>query len=446
MNFTGIAMRQHQQRDGRETYPAMCAAGTRVVLGSSSILLQQLLRMAAAGAAAGAAAAAAAAATETQQQQQQQQQQQLRVAILYCADVLGVFGQALFMALHLIHACANEADERVDACLLLYSNQNTSTLARTVQAFEASIRHLAEGVPHAAAGSMVVAGRSSSSSSSSRPDLPPSTAQVEQLAVGIYFNLVNHATKTSSTRHLSCSQQQLLQAALSLLLTASKLWQAGMQPPVPLEALRCLTGEAMFYVRLCRGGVEALGGSASAAAAAVVAAVGTIGGVQVCHLVSRYFSCLEQQLRQWVAAGDAVGAAKWLLCSAEHGFTSLPSEPAGSAAAAAAGDAPTYLRVLDSVVGAVGALVPVGSVGAKAVQCWLEFSTNRSLPHVAACLADAQNSSTQTPWRRLLNQPHMADFILRAWDIRRAALTGREANGGDSMALTPVPAADITGA
>jgi hypothetical protein len=29
----------------------------------------------------------------------------------------------------------------------------------------------------------------------------------------------------------------------------------------------------------------------------------------------------------------------------------------------------------------------------------------------------------------------MADFILRAWDIRRAALTGREANGGDSMAL-----------
>jgi hypothetical protein len=40
----------------------------------------------------------------------------------------------------------------------------------------------------------------------------------------------------------------------------------------------------------------------------------------------------------------------------------------------------------------------------------------------------------------------MADFILRAWDIRRAALTGREANGGDSMALTPVPAADITGA
>jgi hypothetical protein len=28
----------------------------------------------------------------------------------------------------------------------------------------------------------------------------------------------------------------------------------------------------------------------------------------------------------------------------------------------------------------------------------------------------------------------------------RAALTGREANGGNSMVLTPVPAADITGA
>jgi hypothetical protein len=39
----------------------------------------------------------------------------------------------------------------------------------------------------------------------------------------------------------------------------------------------------------------------------------------------------------------------------------------------------------------------------------------------------------------------MANFILRAWNIRRAALIGREANGGDYMALTPVPAADITG-
>jgi hypothetical protein len=74
------------------------------------------------------------------------------------------------------------------------------------------------------------------------------------------------------------------------------------------------------------------------------------------------------------------------------------------------------------------------------------YSIPRSLPHVAACVADAQNSPTQAPWRRLLNQPLMADFILRAWDIRRAALTGRGANGGHSMALTPVPAADITGA
>jgi hypothetical protein len=35
-------------------------------------------------------------------------------------------------------------------------------------------------------------------------------------------------------------------------------------------------------------------------------------------------------------------------------------------------------------------------------------------------------------------------FILSAWMLRRAALTGREANGGNPMALPSVPATDIT--
>jgi hypothetical protein len=73
------------------------------------------------------------------------------------------------------------------------------------------------------------------------------------------------------------------------------------------------------------------------------------------------------------------------------------------------------------------------------------YSIPRSMPHIADCIADAQASPTQAPWRQLLNQPLMANYILRAWDIRRAALAGREANGGSSMALTPGPAADITG-
>jgi hypothetical protein len=74
------------------------------------------------------------------------------------------------------------------------------------------------------------------------------------------------------------------------------------------------------------------------------------------------------------------------------------------------------------------------------------YSSPRSLPHIAQYIADAQASPTQAPWRVLLDTPEMASYILQAWNIRRAALTGREANGGNSMALTPVPGADITGA
>jgi hypothetical protein len=368
MSLTGAAMQQQQQQS-KQTSPAVCAAATRVLLGSSTILLQQLLRMAAAGAA---AAAAAAAATETHQRQQQQ----LRAAILYCADAVGGLGQALWLDLRL-----DEADVPVDDCLLLHSSQNTSTLARAVQAFEAAVRHLAAAVPptaagstvavtHTAAGSMVVAGSSSSSSSSSKPVLPPTIAPVEQLALGIYCSLVNYATGVSSIRHLSCPQQQLLQAVLSLLLTSSKLWQAGLRPPVPLEALQCLTGEAFLYVKFFLGGGVARGPSASASA------VRTVGGVQVCQLVSRYLGCVEQQLRQLVASGDPVGAAKWLLGSSAHSCTPVPCERPSCAAAAAAGNPPTCLQALNSVVVAVGALVPVDSVGAEAVQCWQQLFTN----------------------------------------------------------------------
>jgi hypothetical protein len=73
------------------------------------------------------------------------------------------------------------------------------------------------------------------------------------------------------------------------------------------------------------------------------------------------------------------------------------------------------------------------------------YSSIRSLPHIAACIADVQRYPTQEPWRVLLDHPDMASFIHQAWVLRRAALTGREANGGNSMALTSVPAANITG-
>jgi hypothetical protein len=73
------------------------------------------------------------------------------------------------------------------------------------------------------------------------------------------------------------------------------------------------------------------------------------------------------------------------------------------------------------------------------------YSSPRSLPHIAACIADTHRYLAQEPWRALLDHPDMVSFIYQAWVLRRAALAGREANGGNSMALTPVPAANITG-
>ena len=73
------------------------------------------------------------------------------------------------------------------------------------------------------------------------------------------------------------------------------------------------------------------------------------------------------------------------------------------------------------------------------------YSSLRSLPHIAACIADVHRYPAQEPWQALLDHPDMASYVYKAWLHRRAALTGREANGGNSMALTPAPAADVTG-
>jgi hypothetical protein len=314
---------QQQQQTSKEAFAsAISAVPARVLLGSSSILLQQLLRMAA-------AAAAAAAKTDMQQQQLM-----LTAAILYCADALGGQVKALWFDL-----CLNEAEGIVEDCLLPHSNQNASTLAMAVQAFEAAVRHLLAAAPPTAAGSTMPVGSSSSSSGSSgrgsssggggsssgggggssrRPVVPPSIVQVELSAFGIYCAVVKYArgdtttttatsssSSTSSSRDLSRPQQQLLQASLSMLLTASKLWQAGLQPPLSMMQAQYLAGEAEYTVRKLAqlplytdsSGVDGTPSTEAAAAAlmeavaaAVAAALAPVGGVQVCHLVSRYTS------------------------------------------------------------------------------------------------------------------------------------------------------------
>jgi hypothetical protein len=73
------------------------------------------------------------------------------------------------------------------------------------------------------------------------------------------------------------------------------------------------------------------------------------------------------------------------------------------------------------------------------------YSSSRSLPHIAECIADVASLPDSERWCALLDCPTMATFIYDAWNIRRAALTGRGANGGHSMALPPVPEANING-
>ena len=64
-------------------------------------------------------------------------------------------------------------------------------------------------------------------------------------------------------------------------------------------------------------------------------------------------------------------------------------------------------------------------------------------PTFNAAVADAQNSQDADTevWRTLLklDNDSVPGYIFNAWRLRRAALTGREANGGNSMALSHVP-------
>ena len=48
---------------------------------------------------------------------------------------------------------------------------------------------------------------------------------------------------------------------------------------------------------------------------------------------------------------------------------------------------------------------------------------------------------TPDAWRRILKfeDAGVEAFVVHSWNIRRAALTGREANGGNPTALMPVP-------
>jgi hypothetical protein len=276
-----------------------------------------------------------------------QQWQLASPAILYLADALGARVHAFWFDLR-----AKEAQDNVDDGLLLYSNENASTLARAVQAFEAAVRHLMAAVPPiaagstlavqppACAGSTVPAGSSSgssrnrsSSSSSSRPLAPASIQKIEEAAIGFYCSLLYHARgegcssggrSSSSSNGLGCPQQQLLQASLSMLLTACKLWQSGLERPLPSDPLQYLAGKAARHMQCVSKQEQPAGyprGAPTSAAAAAAAALDAFGGVQVCHLVARYFCCCEWQLRQLVAFGDAKCAVQWLTGSSDGYFT-----------------------------------------------------------------------------------------------------------------------------
>lgn len=79
----------------------------------------------------------------------------------------------------------------------------------------------------------------------------------------------------------------------------------------------------------------------------------------------------------------------------------------------------------------------------------LECPAYAALRSVAP-LADvvAQAAASPNPWRVLLarHPAALAGYVFAAWNQRRAALAGRGAYGGDSMASASVPALDVNGA
>jgi hypothetical protein len=107
---------------------------------------------------------------------------------------------------------------------------------------------------------------------------------------------------------------------LSMLLTSAKVWQMGLRQSVCLELMltvalapaHCRTLVETPQHGACPNDTLAAGTAASTPSAAAAAVPGVVGGAQVAHIVTRCLNCLEQQLRKWVAGGDAAGAADWL--------------------------------------------------------------------------------------------------------------------------------------
>jgi hypothetical protein len=294
------------------------------LLGNTSIVLQQLLRTAAA---------------VGRSPQQQQQQQQLSAAVLYWADTSGRVLSQLYSDL----LAAGEG-QPVVGCFPMFSKQ-CCVLARALQALEAAVRYCVP-TDYALPASRCDIASSSSSGSSSRRVVPPSITEVETALVGMYPVLIHHGyfssssgssssgnsssgNSSSGSRGLSCAQHQLLQAVLSMLLTSAKVWQQELQPAVCLEAMSDVTLAAALCMQKMGESQPAVGPpgtSAEPAAAVTAAALGVFGGAQVAYLVTRHLSCLQQQLRKWLDAGDAASAANWLAAGPPPQLTTHSNE------------------------------------------------------------------------------------------------------------------------
>jgi hypothetical protein len=334
MEKTGSLWQQHQQyqqqqqqqnRARKRTAPAARTLAGMVLLGNTSILLQQLLKIQPAAA----AAAAAVASSRQQQQQQQQREALLRLTLLYCADALGDQLGSLWEDL-LVHT--KRPEQRVLGPL---STPCCTALARALQVFEAAVRRLASAVPAAAAAVAAAGGGDVPPSSSMHAVVPPSISHVELTAAAMYVMIIcyNYVSRrriiiiisSSSSgggggrkalpKDLTCPQQQLLQSALSMLLTNAKLWQARVVQPISIEILRDAASAAAAAAAAAAPTIAAATAPPPAAAAAATAAAGT---AQIVQVVTRHLSWFEKQLRDWISFGDALSPARLLTSTADH--------------------------------------------------------------------------------------------------------------------------------
>ena len=324
MQRTCPVWQQHQQHQqqlqqlqgiARKSAAVVRAAAGVQLLSSNSILLQQLLKM------------ARAAATGSSRQQQKQ----LTAAVLYWADASG--GVLSLLCHDLLTEGASQSP--VDWGFSQFTDMSCGVLAGAVQIFEAAVRYCV--TISSTAATSCGGGRGSGSS---RPVVPPAIAQVETTIMGLYPVLVYNGYSSSSSsgssssssgsggsckaglQGLSCSHHQLLHAMLSMLLTSAKVWQMGLRQSMCLELMlnvalapaHCRTLVETPQHGACLNDTLAAGLATStpSAAAAAAAVPGVVGGAQVAHIVARYLNCLEQQLRKWVADGDAAGAFDWL--------------------------------------------------------------------------------------------------------------------------------------